>query len=75
MCGVKLELDPKNEENEEKQGQVSKDRPSDVALFTGQGGNCTLLQTANVRVSRSDGTFVTAQIRRFQWRPSQPRIL
>ncbi|KAK3892841.1 hypothetical protein Pcinc_003312 [Petrolisthes cinctipes] len=62
MCGVKLELNPKNEESEEKQGHVTKDRPNDVALLAGQGGNCTVLQTAKVQVCRSDGTFATAQI-------------
>lgn len=34
-----------------------------VALLSGKGGgSCTLLQTAKVQVSSSDGTFVTAQL-------------
>ncbi|XP_068229312.1 LOW QUALITY PROTEIN: uncharacterized protein [Palaemon carinicauda] len=62
MCGVRLEMNLKKEESEAKEGAFGSDKPGDVALLTGQGGNCTILQTAKVQVSGSDGTVVTAQV-------------
>ncbi|XP_064113307.1 uncharacterized protein LOC135219976 [Macrobrachium nipponense] len=61
LC-FKLEINLKKEESEAKVGAVGSDKPGDVALLTGQGGNCTILQTAKVQVSGSDGTVVTAQV-------------
>ena len=62
MCGVRLELSSKKEESEEREDGVNSDKPDDVALLSGQGGNCTILQTAKVQVSSSDGTVVLAQV-------------
>ncbi|XP_068215832.1 uncharacterized protein [Palaemon carinicauda] len=62
MCGVRLEMNLKKEENEAKEGAIGSDKPGDVALLTGQGGNCAILQTAKVQVRGSDGTVVTAQV-------------
>ncbi|XP_068247720.1 uncharacterized protein [Palaemon carinicauda] len=61
MCGVRLEMNLK-EESEAKEGAIGSDKPGNVALLTGQGGNCAILQTAKVQVSGSDGTVVTAQV-------------
>ncbi|XP_068237125.1 uncharacterized protein [Palaemon carinicauda] len=55
-------MNPKKEESEAKEGAIGSDKPGDVALLTGQGGNCAILQTAKVQVSGSDGTVVTAQV-------------
>ncbi|XP_064081091.1 uncharacterized protein LOC135197843 [Macrobrachium nipponense] len=62
MCGVRLEINLKKEESDAKVGAVGIDKLGDVALLTGQGGNCTILQKAKVQVSGSDGTVVTAQV-------------
>ncbi|XP_068232198.1 uncharacterized protein [Palaemon carinicauda] len=62
MCGVRLEMNLKKEESEAKEGAIGSDKPGDVALLTGQGGNCAILQTGKVQVSGSDGTVFTAQV-------------
>ena len=59
MCGVRLELSPKKEERED---GVNSDKADDVTLLSGQGDNCTILQTAKVQVSSSDGTVIIAQV-------------
>ena len=65
LCGVRLEPNPKKEEGEGKEGSVnvSSDKPIvDVTLLSGQGGSCTILQTAKVQVSSGDGAFATARV-------------
>jgi len=62
MCGVRLELRPKKEESVENEGAANSDKHDNVALLSGQGGNCTILQTAKVQVSSSDGTVVVAKV-------------
>ncbi|XP_068240256.1 uncharacterized protein [Palaemon carinicauda] len=62
MCGLRLKMNLKKEERLAKEGAVGSDKPGDVALLTGQGGNCAILQTAKVQVSGSDGTVVIAQV-------------
>ncbi|XP_042892723.1 uncharacterized protein LOC122266866 [Penaeus japonicus] len=56
MCGVKLDFSPRQEE-------VNKGQKSDnVTLMSSQGGSCTVLQTAKVKVCGTDGRIVTAKV-------------
>ncbi|XP_042871087.1 uncharacterized protein LOC122252606 [Penaeus japonicus] len=57
MCGVKLDFSPRQEE-EVNNGQKS----DNVTLMSSQGGSCTILQTANVKVCGTDGRIVTAKV-------------
>lgn len=62
MCGVKLDLSLKKEEDKESKSGDTSAKPENVVLLSGQGSNCTILQTAKVQVSTGDGDIVVAKV-------------
>lgn len=62
MCGVKLEPSLKKEEYKESKSSDTSAKPENVVLLSGQGSNCTILQTAKVQVSTGDGNVVVAKV-------------